>query len=175
MHTTYLRVILLVLMTSSLMAGTSSGSTDPVEPVPKNERCPVCGMFVAKYKPWITQLHLSGGKVHMFDGVKDMMAYYFTPQQFGGKKDAGVTAVWVKDYYTMEWIDGTKALFVVGSDVTGPMGHELIPFTTQQAAESFLKDHKGREIIAFDKITPEQISELRGGHMMKKQKKMHKE
>ena len=47
----------------------------PVDPVDPDQRCPVCGMMVAKYDPWITQIHAAGEEVVMFDGVKDMMAY----------------------------------------------------------------------------------------------------
>ena len=40
-------------------------------------------------------------------------------------------------------IDGRSAHYVVGSDVTGPMGKELIPFATREAALEFSKDHGG--------------------------------
>ena len=51
------------------------------------------------------------------------------------------------DYYALEPIDGRTAFYVVGSDVFGPMGKELIPFAQRAQAEEFLKDHKGRAIL----------------------------
>ncbi|MBN2832303.1 MAG: nitrous oxide reductase accessory protein NosL, partial [Campylobacterales bacterium] len=49
--------------------------------------------------------------------------------------------------------DGKKAFYVIGSDTYGPMGKEFIPFATLKSAQSFLKDHKGSEILSFDKIS----------------------
>jgi nitrous oxide reductase accessory protein NosL len=38
-------------------------------------------------------------------------------------------------------IDGYTALFVIGSDVYGPMGKALISFETVNGAKEFMKDH----------------------------------
>ena len=124
-------------------------SAEPIDPVDPNERCAVCGMMVAKYNPWITQIHAQGEKPAMFDGVKDMMAYYFNPQVYGGKGNMSTAVLWVKDYYTLTWLDGRAAFFVVGSDVMGPMGEELVPFDSHGAAENFLRDHKGTKVLHF--------------------------
>ena len=51
----------------------------PLDKIPSDTRCPVCGMFVAKYDVWITQLRINDDSVLSFDGVKDMMAFYFSP------------------------------------------------------------------------------------------------
>jgi copper chaperone NosL len=146
----------------SIGAGTMAG-----EQVNEKSRCPVCGMFVAKYPQWLTQINMSDGSVEVFDGVKDMLAYYFSPQQFGAADGAVAGELLVRDYYSQDWIDGKKAIFVLGSDVYGPMGHELIPFASQVGAESFFKDHHGSKIYSFSEITPEIIESLRKGHKMK--------
>lgn len=142
----------------------------PVDPVDPHERCAVCGMFVEKYQPWITQLHQPDQKPVMFDGVKDMMAYYFNPSAYGGTGDVSGAEVWVKDYYQLKWMDGRAAYYVVGSDVMGPMGEELIPFDSRPAAENFLKDHKGKEIIMFTEIEADMIMAMKKKHMMKMKK-----
>ena len=53
-----------------------------------------------------------------------------------------------------------KAHYVIGSDVYGPMGKELIPFEKKAEAEEFLKDHRGERIIPFEGITPDVIQRL---------------
>lgn len=130
-------------------------------------RCVVCGMFVAKYPMWLASLNYETGERLYFDGVKDMMAFFFSPEEFGTAKEKKISQVEVIDYYKQKWIDGKTAFYVIGSDVLGPMGHELIPFASKPAAENFLKDHHGTEIITFASITHERISAMRMGHMMK--------
>lgn len=164
---------LLVVFIGALLGTYGSVYAAPISEVPPKERCPVCGMFVAKYKPWLAQLAMEDGTTKFFDGVKDMMAYYFEPEKYGGSSTP--VEVYVTDYYSLKLIDGKKALYVSGSDVLGPMGHELIPFTTKDAATTFKKDHKGKMVMNFDEITLEMINTLRSGsghkmHMMKKKK-----
>jgi copper chaperone NosL len=144
----------------------------PIDPVGPDQRCAVCGMMVAKYEPWITQIHAPGEAAVMFDGVKDMMAYYFNPTAYGGGGDMSAAEIWVKDYYTLKYFDGREAFYVVGSDVMGPMGEELVPFSSRAAAENFLADHKGSEVLRFNSIDAEMIMSMKKRHMMKmKQKK----
>lgn len=158
------------MLMAGLFFAVSFGQAEPVDPVNPGERCSVCGMFVAKHQAWITQLHQPGEKVLFFDGVKDMMAYYFNPSAYGGGGDPGGAEIWVKDYYHLKWMDGRAAYFVVGSDVMGPMGEELIPFDSRQAAENFMKDHKGKQILAFSEIEAPMIMAMKKEHMLKMQK-----
>ena len=142
-------------------------STRALDRIAPDSRCPVCGMFVAKYDVWVTRLEVGTDQFVDFDGVKDLMAYYFQPGAFGGKPGDQKGRIWVKDYYSLKWLDGRQAIFVTGSDVHGPMGHELIPFSTRAGAEAFLADHQGRRILAFTEITAELVEELRGVDRMK--------
>lgn len=140
---------------------------DPRDHLKDDARCPVCGMFVAKFEVWVTRIEIAPGKFLDFDGVKDLLAYYFKPAAYGGKELQGDARIWVKDYYSLKWLDGKEAFYVSGSDVNGPMGSELIPFSTRAAAESFLTDHHGKRVQAFKEITPPLVEELRGGAQMK--------
>jgi nitrous oxide reductase accessory protein NosL len=122
----------------------------------KDEKCPVCGMFVYKYPDWVAELVFRDGSRAVFDGAKDLFRYFFDARRFGGTKGRGdVAVVFVTDYYTLEPIDGLPAFYVIGSDVYGPMGKELIPFERRADAEEFLRDHGGRRIIVFDEIERE--------------------
>ncbi|MDH4331735.1 MAG: nitrous oxide reductase accessory protein NosL [Desulfobulbaceae bacterium] len=138
----------------------------PGKEISPQERCPVCGMFVSKYPDWITQVRLSNGTVKFFDGVKDLMAFFLNPTSFGapGQK---IQEIWVKDYYTLAWVDGRSAWYVIGSDVYGPMGHEFIPFSSSAAAENFRKDHKGTKVVRFDEITEPLVQSMRHGQKMR--------
>jgi len=71
-----------------------------------------------------------------------------------------ITAIQVKDYYSLKSVDGRTAFYVIGSDVYGPMGKELVPFEKQMDAQSFLRDHKGKKVLRFNEITPVVLKSL---------------
>ena len=130
-----------------------SGEKAPVKPSPK-DKCPVCGMFVYKYPDFLTQIIFKDGSVAFFDGAKDMFKYYLDMQKYNPKqKQTDIAAVYVTDYYSLSLIDGTKAAYVAGSDVFGPMGRELIPFEKDLEAKGFLKDHRGKSLLRFQDVT----------------------
>lgn len=118
----------------------------------KDDKCPVCGMYVYKYPKWITQI-VYAEKHYSFDGVKDMMKFYFS-------HDEDIKEILVRDYYTQKVIDAKKAFYVLGSDVYGPMGHELIAFKTKESAKVFYFDHRATKILSFDMISFELIDTL---------------
>jgi len=137
-----------------------AGESAPVKPGP-GDKCPVCGMFVAKYPDWIAEIVFKDGSVVFFDGVKDMLKYYFNLKKYNPRKtQADISAVFVTDYYTVEFVDGRTAFYVSGSDVYGPMGKELIPFLKEAEAREFLKDHKGKAVLAFNQIDADVIKGL---------------
>lgn len=125
------------------------------------DKCPVCGMFIAKYPDWMTSLQLKDGSRLYFDGVKDMLKFYLTPGKYGSRANRStIGTIRVKDYYSMEMIDGRKAYYVIGSDVLGPMGKELVPFARQADAAEFLRDHRGRRILRFNDLSPAVVQQL---------------
>lgn len=137
-----------------------AGEAAPAKPA-KTDRCPVCGMFVAKYPDFLAQAVFRDGSQVFFDGAKDMFKYYFNIKKYHAAKDpADIAVIQVTDYYTVARTDGRKAWYVVGSDVFGPMGRELIPFAKKTDAEEFLKDHAGKKLLRFEEVTPDVIKGL---------------
>jgi nitrous oxide reductase accessory protein NosL len=131
-----------------------------------NEKCPVCGMFVYKYPKWATQIYFTHGdhEHHFsFDGAKDMMKFYLEPKKWGNYELYSrnkISKILVLDYYSQKTIDATKAYYVTNSDVTGPMGHELIAFEHKSDAQVFKKDHFGKEVLKFEEINSLKIEKL---------------
>jgi nitrous oxide reductase accessory protein NosL len=131
-----------------------------LKPSPK-EKCPVCGMFVAKYPDFIAVIRFKDGTYAFFDGAKDMFKYYLNLQKYNpNKKQADIASLRVTDYYDLSLTNGLTAFYVVGSDVYGPMGRELIPFSKEADAREFLKDHKGKSLLRFQEVTPALIQTL---------------
>jgi copper chaperone NosL len=150
-------IIAVIVLTVSLSLAEEMG---PFKPSP-TDKCPVCGMFVAKYPDFLAQIVFKDGTYAFFDGVKDMMKYYVNlPRYQPAKKTADIAAIRVMDYYKMKPTDGYQAYYVVGSDINGPMGRELIPFEDEAAAREFLRDHQGKKIVRFAQINPELLATL---------------
>ncbi|MCX7770992.1 MAG: nitrous oxide reductase accessory protein NosL [Proteobacteria bacterium] len=127
----------------------------------KVDKCPVCGMFVYKYKDFLALIVLKEGQNLWFDGAKDFFKFYLKPSKY--KKDIEkkhFERLFVTDYYTLRLIDAKKAYYVIGSDIYGPMGKELIPFENYDDAKEFMKDHKAKRILKFDEIDDSKIIEL---------------
>lgn len=142
-------------------------SADPQSPIPQpvkpkpDDKCPVCGMFVAKYPDFVSEIIFRDGSYAVFDGVKDMMRFY---HDLGSAKPprapSDIAAIYVNDYYGLTFMDGRAAFYVTGSDVFGPMGREIIPLRTEAEAKTFAADHKGRAILRFAEITPSVLKDI---------------
>lgn len=146
----------LIVVTASQVAA----SEKPIKPTRK-DKCPVCGMFVSKYTDFLAEIIFKDGSYAMFDGPKDMFKYYLNMKIYNpSKTKADISSVYVNDYYTLSPVDGLKAYFVVGSDVTGPMGRELIPFAKEADAKEFMKDHNGKALVRFNEVTAVMLKEM---------------
>ena len=136
------------------------GERKPVKPSQK-DKCPVCGMFVAKYSDFLAGVIFKDGSTFFFDGTKDMFKYYFNLKKYNpSKKQEDIDSIYVTDYYNLNLIDGFKAYYVLGSDVYGPMGRELISFEREGDPNGFMIDHRGKSILRFKEITLETIKGL---------------
>lgn len=149
-----------------LLLGLTLAWSEPLQlptPGPK-DTCPVCGMFVSQYPEWVATVLFKDGHAQHFDGPKDLFKYVLDlPQYAPGHRADDILIVGVTDYYSVSRIDAHAAWYVVGSDVLGPMGHELVPLATQAEAEDFLRDHKGRKIVRFADVTPAVLEQLEHG------------
>lgn len=152
----------LALWLTSLSPAWSEGLSLPA-PGPK-DTCPVCGMFVSLYPNWTATVLYKDGHAHHFDGPKDLFKYLLDLSKYApGHTQSDMTAIGVTDYYGVTRINARTAWYVIGSDVLGPMGHELVPLNSQAEADEFMKDHHGRRIIRFDAINQGLLEKLDQG------------
>ncbi len=153
-------VIIVVISLVCLTSVAFAADLKPRKPGP-NDKCAVCGMFVAKYSDFAAQIQFRDGTVAFFDGPKDLFTYYQgLPRYNQKKKQSDVAAVFVTSYYAQTPIDGLSAWYVAGSNVLGPMGRELISFAKESEARDFKKDHSGKTILRFKDVTPVVIKGL---------------
>lgn len=150
-------LLLATLLWSSAVMAAAKGE----QPPSAKDKCPVCGMFVAKYPDWTASVTIENGNKLYFDGAKDMFSFLQQPEKYlPDRAKSAITAVTVKDYYSLKNVNGKDAFFVSGSDVKGPMGAELIPFATKKDADEFMKDHRGKRVFRFGEVTNKVLKEL---------------
>jgi nitrous oxide reductase accessory protein NosL len=150
----------LTLSLTLLLSLSQSGERKPIKPSPK-DKCPVCGMFVAKYPDFLAQVLFKDGSSAFFDGTKDMFKYYFNLKKYQPSKNlSDIDDIYVTNYYDLTLTDGRSAYYVLGSDIYGPMGRELIPFNKEADAKEFKKDHQGKSVLKFNEINYEMVKSL---------------
>ena len=155
---------LLALVWTYIAAGQGATFSTPVPKPGPMDLCPVCGMLVSKYPNWVATVVWKNGRAQHLDGAKDMFKYVQSlPKYAPGRNRADIKFIVVTEFYNLEKIEAGKALYVMGSDVMGPMGHELVSFATRADAEDFLKEHKGKRILVYDEVTPEIIVKVDTG------------
>jgi len=152
--------IIVLIAVISLPASANGAEKKALKPSPR-DKCTVCGMFVAKYPDWVATIAFRDGSLAFFDGPKDLFTYYHDLRRYNpAKKKSDILSMQVSDYYALDPIDAFKAYYVIGSDVYGPMGRELIPFSSETDAAEFLRDHGGNRIVTYRDITPEVLKAL---------------
>ncbi|MFO8002717.1 nitrous oxide reductase accessory protein NosL [Thioalkalivibrio sp.] len=156
-----------LLLLVSLGSGAATGTEDFALPDPQaRDACPVCGMLVARYPAWIATVQYEDGHADHFDGAKDLFKYLFDLSRYApGRELRDVVAMGVTEYYGLTRIDARSAWYVVGSEVLGPMGHELVPLATIEDAREFKADHQGTRMLRFDAISPELLRDLDAGRL----------
>lgn len=151
-----LKYILGIIFVFSLTAGPVF-SAEPAAPG-KNDRCPVCGMFIAPYPDWIATISFQNGTQLFFDGCKDLFRFYFDLSTDEGQQSRKkIASIHVTEYYSTRLMKAEEVFFVLGSDVYGPMGKELIPVAGKETAMTFLRDHQGTEVLTFDQVTSSKL------------------
>ncbi len=139
---------------------TQKRQTNPVFP---GHRCLNCGMNTDQWPEWQQMLINTSGDTAFFDGARCM----FMVLNDTLKRPDNIDQIIVKEYYDQFYFPADSAYYVIGSDVLGPMGNELIPFKSESAAQTFKTDHKGEDIVRFDDVDLILVKKLAGKMEMK--------
>lgn len=126
-----------------------------VEPVDNVDKCPVCGMYAARYPRNKCQIQSVDGEILQFCATQCLFEFIKNPSKYN-KPNLKAKFTWVVDYSDGNWIYGRNAYYVIGSSEMGPMGKEAFPFVNAKNAEAFKKTHSG-EIVRFTGVTIDKI------------------
>lgn len=150
------------LLMGSPMVSPAAGFPKPS----RKDRCPVCGMFVYKYPNWTAGFVFRSGAAYFHCCPKCMLHNLNNiPTYQPGRGRADLKLVWVTEYYTTKRMDAHDVVFVVGTNLVGPMGLDLIPVKGRAAAGNLQRDYNGGLILTLDQITPEVIAKARKGRL----------
>ncbi len=116
--------------------------------------CALCGMTVIRHPGPKAQACLRDGRVLPFCSVGDMFSWAWQPES-----GPSINALYVHDLSLTGWDEpdddaymaADQALYVVGHDQLGAMGHSPAPFSRRADAESFAEAHGGH-LLAYDEL-----------------------
>jgi nitrous oxide reductase accessory protein NosL len=162
--------------------GNASGDEVP-EPVTldQSDQCDVCGMVIPNHPGPSAQIFYRDQRPSSHDNPArfcstwEAFQYDFERQDRGWRR----AVFYVTDYSAVEYeltrdggdtlvsthpeagafVDATAVTFVVGSEVKGAMGRDLIGFSDRADAEAFRDDHGG-DLTTFDAVDRDTIALL---------------
>ncbi len=109
----------------------------PVEIYYGEDICESCKMIISE-KDFAAQYKLSTGKTVKFDDLGCMFHY------MKGEDKAQISAVYVMDYDSKQWIDGESAYYVWTDNISTPMGHGVVAMRGSQEAKELANKEKGK-------------------------------
>jgi nitrous oxide reductase accessory protein NosL len=117
-------------------------------------RCERCGMFTDANPRWTAGAIAAGGRDVHFDAPRCMFAWLQATSGIGAE------GPWVTEYYSQRKRPAAFVWYVVGSDVVGPMGPDLVPVGDEAAAERFRVEHQGRQVLRYDAVDAAALARL---------------
>lgn len=134
---------------------------DEPRPIPAEARCPVCGMYPARFPRWAAQTLFRDGAAQYFDSPVNLFVFLHRVDRYNRSYTLNDVAVsFVTDFETGQWIELRHAFFVRGSATLGPMRDANLPaFASRAAADGFIRS-RGGQVLTFTQVTPELIRSL---------------
>lgn len=116
------------------------------------QRCDLCGMRVESSSGWRAGGRDASGAALAFDTPKCLFRRHH--------ERGPVSEPWVIEYYSQERRPARELFFVIGTDLQGPMGRDLVPVAGREAADRMLREHHGDRVLTFEEVTPEVAASL---------------
>ncbi|MCK5710983.1 MAG: nitrous oxide reductase accessory protein NosL [Deltaproteobacteria bacterium] len=99
--------------------------------------CERCKMIISE-KDFAAQYQVSTGKTVKFDDLGCMFHY------MDGANKAQMSAVYVMDYDSKQWVDGESAYYVWTENISTPMGHGVVALKDSREAAELSNKEKGK-------------------------------
>lgn len=116
-------------------------------------RCKNCGMKIDPTSVWRAELVGADGAMTTFDSPRCALSSWRS-----GKTRA--TTLRVQEYYERTWRSADELRFVIGGDVLGPMGPDLVAVDPSRATK-FIQDHGADRALRLDELTADVLSSMK--------------
>lgn len=159
------RVILAAALLAMTIGGALASAADdyPAQRISAQQRCPVCGMYPARYPAWAVQVIFKNRSMISLESPMELFRFLADVKKYDAQHTAAdIAKIYVTDYAQKNWIDAKQALYVQGSKVKGPMGAGLPAFADKAAAEALAKE-AGGSVTTFDALAAAGHAD-HGGH-----------
>lgn len=162
---------LLALTTATLAqadeALTAVETLPPATTVSARTRCPVCGMYPARYPKWMVQLIYRDQTQKVFDSPADLLRFLQHMDKYDRTHTAtDIAAIYLSDYQKGGWINAKTSYLVMGSKARGPMNQPDLPaFPSRERAEQFAQS-SGGHVHAYSELNAEILDAMQPGQDM---------
>lgn len=143
-----LTVLILLLWT---LVPVMAGDHKQAKTIEPHKECPLCGMYPAKYPEFQCQIIFEDFSYEAFDSPLGLLIYYLFQKEYDPENRA-IEYIFFRDYANHEWISADETLFVIGTEVMGPMGIDFLPVANKKDAQQLFDREKGSVMIGFSEI-----------------------
>ncbi len=143
-----LSLIILLLSIILLLTISACGGEANSEPTPPTvhygeDVCEFCGMIVSE-ETYAAAYVTGDGQGHAFDDIGDMVQSHLTMQE-------DVSAFFVHDHESKDWMRAETAHYVLSSALPTPMLSGLAAFASAKKAADFAAEVRGN-VLTFDEL-----------------------
>ena len=129
--------------------------------VPDDARCPVCGMYPARFPHWAAQVVFSDGASQFFDSPVDLLVFLARIERYNPRYAlADVAGRFVTDADTGKWTALEQAYFVHGSKALGPMRDGDLPAFASRAQAARFAALNGGRVLKHSGISAAELGAL---------------
>lgn len=114
------------------------------EEIEPHDVCYLCKMAISQLN-FATEIVTPDGEIYKFDDIGCMVEFKKMHELPSG------SVMFVRDFYTKEWVRIENAYFVKSEKIQTPMNYFIATFKTRESLEKFLSEYGGEE-FPYDQL-----------------------
>ena len=146
---------------SLLLAAVAGRGAAAVAPARPKEKCPVCGMFVARYPDWVAGVVFPDGAPASSTAPRTSSSS--STRASTARRQAPTSPGLRHRLLRAEAGRRARGLLRHRQRRPRPHGHRAGPLRAAGDAEEFKRDHRGQRLLRFDEVTRGVLKALDGG------------